>query len=878
MRVIVHVHFVRANRFCNFQCALFNVRYTGSLFRNIHPPFSPSTAQNANATSKAVTFEWSGKTVTFEWSGKAVTFEWSGKTATLHGQVKLQHYTVSHQKEQVNKIVYEYFYVEQKIYKVIDQADIRNLLQVDKKNGKGENGREEQGGVGSCLIGGKEKLYVDHPVDKQLNDNVRNEAFCEKLKNVVNKYICNYITNSKYFIHLCIFYIYNNEKKKFFELMKKFNMFCFSYEDLFILFYLLCRINYKDMHILRCMLHVFEIYYYKIDNTFSYSISNLLFHPHDNLHTAINSLPLFYKIKLINMDKCYYEKGHTLQRHGDAPFLEGTSLRGSSNQDGEVKNAHRGEHSEGSGEGSGERSGERSSEGSGEGRSDKSHSLGDAAKREEVERPHLQRIDESQPENILENMQDVDMEKYEKEISKDGIKFINLNIKKEKQKMKGREVKYEGLKLKSTLLSQVKNDVEKKEIRSFEIKEILTIFIHDSELANKNNYVKDFIHVLLKHFITHKDVMHCNILTLLIFMKNVNYYNDKRVNIAIEHLLKGYIPSMYSLSEKGIYNFINEKVTHLVNPSHFEKDNIQIGKKSQDILDFLYNQQYTYNFSLYNENDFAENKHEYVSHRIFKNYFFLISYMLRLPFLNFHIIKSYLNSFNIFLEILIMKKKHVKYIKISEVSFICTCFLKKKIIEKKLINNLFSILRCKITSFFPDPLQKGHVSTEVVVSGDNWPLPIDDILILLHFIYFYNLKFDDLYKYLLIICLNKLLHMSDAQQLMVFNCVEGMRKRKNSDYEKPLLDYFMYDQNVQFFLNRNKNIERESIGLIMCGLCCLNRWTDAEKYHRKNVSQWNKTKKVSRAIHNEGKGIGKGGVCKTAANEVIHDASSTHSV
>ncbi|SBS85339.1 conserved Plasmodium protein, unknown function [Plasmodium ovale] len=705
----------------------------------------------------------------------------------------------SHQKEQVNKIVYEYFYVEQKIYKVIDQADIRNLLQVDKKNVKGENSREGRGGVvGSCLIGGKEKLYVDHPVDKQLKDIIRNEVFCEKLKNIVDKYICNYITNSKYFIHLCIFYIYNNEKKKFFELMKKFNMFCFSYEDLFILFYLLCRINYKDMHIIRSILHVFEIYYYKIDNTFSYSISNLLFHPHDNLHTAINSLPLFYKIKLINIDKCYYEKGHTLQRHGDAPFLEDASLRGSSNQDGEDKNAHRGEHSEGSGEG----------------RSDKGDSLGYAAKHEEVEeRLHLQRIDESQPENILENMQDVDMEKYEKEISKDGIKFINLNIKKEKQKMKGREIKYEGLKLKSTLLSQIKNYVEKKEIRSFEIKEILTIFIHDNELANKNNYVKDFINALLKYFITHKGIMHSNILTLLIFMKNVNYYYDKRVNIAIEHLLMGYIGSMYSLSEKGIYNFINEKVTHLVNPSQIEKDKIQIGKKSQDILDFLYNQQYTYNFALYNENDFSENKHEYVSHRILKNYFFLISYMLRLPFLKFNIMKSYLNSFNIFLEILIKKKKHVKYIKISEISFICTCFLKKKIIEKKLINKLFSILCCKITSFSPDPLQKGHVSTEVV-SGDNWPLPIDDILILLHFIYFYNLKFDDLYKYLLIICLNKLLHMNDAQQLMVFNCVEGMRKRKNSDYEKPLLDYFMYDQNVQFFLNRNKNIERESMGFL----------------------------------------------------------------
>ncbi|EAA17758.1 hypothetical protein [Plasmodium yoelii yoelii] len=386
-----------------------------------------------------------------------------------------------HKTEQVNKIVYDYFYTDIKIYNVIDVPDIKKLIFRGENNTAtiptvtSHNVNDDilsKNEDGTCSINSGTKL-----IENNMNSNVNNDIFNEQLKHVISNYLCNYITSSKYFNHLCVFYIYNNEKEKFYELMKNFTNYCFGYEDLFILFYLICKINYKDNNIIRYMLKVFEIYYYKIDNTFSYNISNLLFYPYNNLYTAINNLPLFYKIKLINLDKCYYEKINK---------MKGTSMEKLVNFSQEnctvdrlVKRGNTNEETENGCD------------------IDKNENYEFSENNENNENLIFNKIDESTPGNVLENLQEVDMEAYEKRISKDSIKFINLNIKKEKKNIKTKEIKYEGLKLKSALITQIKTQVERKEISPFEAKEILSIFINDNKLAEKNYYMNGFYLIVL---------------------------------------------------------------------------------------------------------------------------------------------------------------------------------------------------------------------------------------------------------------------------------------------------------------------------------------------------------------------------------------------
>ncbi|CAD2108528.1 conserved Plasmodium protein, unknown function [Plasmodium vinckei] len=709
-----------------------------------------------------------------------------------------------HKTEQVNKIVYDYFYTDIKIYNVIDVPDIKKLMF------RGENStatiptitnhnvnddilnKSEQA---ICSINSGTKL-----VENNMNGNVNNDIFNEQLKYVVNNYLCNYITNSKYFNHLCIFYIYNNEKEKFYELMKKFTNYCFGYEDLFILFYLICKINYKDKDIIRYMLKVFEIYYYKIDNTFSYNISNLLFYPYDNLYTAINNLPLFYKIKLINLDKYYFEKINKLK--GDPVEKLADLSQENSAAKKLVKKNDTGEEAENSSD------------------IDKNEN---PEIFENNENTICNKIDESTTENVLENLQEVDMEAYEKRISKDSIKFINLNIKKEKKYIKTKEIKYEGLKLKSSLITQIKNQVERKEIDPFEAKEILSIFINDNKLAEKNYYMMDFINSIVNYFIeNNKNILRNNLLIFLVFLDNIKYYSNKKLNNKIEELLQEYIPSMPNINAKYIDDFVNEQV---IMPSYTNEQNEQNETTSNEnisILNLLYNQEYTYNFSLYDENKFYENKSQHIMNKIFKNYFFLICYILNLP-VKYHILKSYINLFDIFLDILKGHRNIYYSFEIGDISLICTFFLKKKIIDNKIVSNLFNILSYKIDELLlnipnqdinPNSNMSNNEKLNPLTKKNEYPLPLNDIVIFLHFINYYNLKYDKLCKQLIMICFNKYHHLNDTQQFIFFNSIEAMRKKNMMSDLKYILDYFMYDKNMQFFLNKNKHIQKESLGFL----------------------------------------------------------------
>ncbi|CRH00940.1 conserved Plasmodium protein, unknown function [Plasmodium relictum] len=700
----------------------------------------------------------------------------------------------THKKEQVNKIIFEYFYIEQKIHKIIDENEIRSLLILDKSNYN----------INGDISINKQKLNENFINEQKLEDNINNETFNENLKHIISKHISNYINSSKYFTHLCVFYIYNNEKKKFFELMKNFNNYCFGYEDLFILFYLICKINYKDMYVIRNILNVFEIYYYKINNSFSYSISNLFFYPYNNLYTAVNNLPLFYKIKLINVNK-HYKKNSILQSHISKSILEKKKENDSINEFEKERDTKRKSINN---------ENNISIEEKENGENFENIPNQNENVKIEEKRDFLRKVDETESENVLENLQDVDMEKYEKIISKNSVKFINLNIKNEKKNIQNKERKYEGLKLKSLLLLQIKNEVEKKRIDEnfLELKEVLTIFIYDKELAGKNYYIKDFVNFIINYFITHSNMLSTNVLTLLVFMQKTNYYYNKKLNSSIENILTNYIKSM-NLSEQDIYNFINKKIKSL-------QDNIKMENKENEknfnILDFLFDQQYTYNFILFEDNIFYENKFQYVTNKLLKNYFFLISYILRLPFLKLYILKSYLNSFNMFINIFINNKNIFSYFDIREISFICTCFLKRKIIEVEIINKLFILLDYKINNF-KKLLQKSDNSdikhNKCEEANENVPFHINDILIFLHFLYYYNLKFEDLYKNIIMMCFNNFHFLNNTQKLIFFNSVEGMKKRNNMN-EQLVLDYFMYDRNLQLFLNQNKNIQKDSLGFL----------------------------------------------------------------
>ncbi|ETB56753.1 hypothetical protein YYC_05140 [Plasmodium yoelii 17X] len=709
-----------------------------------------------------------------------------------------------HKTEQVNKIVYDYFYTDIKIYNVIDVPDIKKLIFRGENNTAtiptvtSHNVNDDilsKNEDGTCSINSGTKL-----IENNMNSNVNNDIFNEQLKHVISNYLCNYITSSKYFNHLCVFYIYNNEKEKFYELMKNFTNYCFGYEDLFILFYLICKINYKDNNIIRYMLKVFEIYYYKIDNTFSYNISNLLFYPYNNLYTAINNLPLFYKIKLINLDKCYYEKINK---------MKGTSMEKLVNFSQEnctvdklVKRSNTNEETENGCD------------------IDKNENYEFSENNENNENLIFNKIDESTPGNVLENLQEVDMEAYEKRISKDSIKFINLNIKKEKKNIKTKEIKYEGLKLKSALITQIKTQVERKEISPFEAKEILSIFINDNKLAEKNYYMMDFINSIVNYFIeNNKDILHNNLLIFLVFLDNIKYYTNKKLNNKIEELLQKYIPSMSNINAKYIDDFVNEQV---IMSSYKNGENETISNENRSILNLLYNQEYTYNFSLYDENKFYENKSQHIMNKILKNYFFLICYILNLP-LKYHIFKSYINLFDTLLDIFKDHRNIYYSFNICDISLICTFFLKKKIIDDKIVNKLFNILNYKIDELLlntsnQDISSNSNMSNneklKLITKKNEYPIPLNDIIIFLHFINFYNLKYDKLCKQLIMICFNKYHHLNDTQQFIFFNSIEAMKKKNIMSDLKYILDYFMYDKNMEFFLNRNKNIQKESLGLL----------------------------------------------------------------
>ncbi|CXI63441.1 conserved Plasmodium protein, unknown function [Plasmodium berghei] len=706
-----------------------------------------------------------------------------------------------HKTEQVNKIVYDYFYTDIKIYNVIDVPDIKKLMfrgenntanipTVTSHNVNDDIFSNNEDGTRPINIGTK-------LIENNMNDNINNDIFNEQLKHVINNYLCNYVTSSKYFNHLCVFYIYNNEKEKFYELMKNFTNYCFGYEDLFILFYLICKINYKNKDIIRYMLKVFENYYYKIDNTFSYNISNLLFYPYDNLYTAINNLPLFYKIKLINLDKYYFEKinkmkGSSMEKLLDFSQENSTvdKLEKRSNINEESKNSYdidKNENPEFS---------------------------------ENSENLIFNKIDESTPGNVLENLQEVDMEAYEKRISKDSIKFINLNIKKEKKNIKTKEIKYEGLKLKSSLITQIKTQIERKEINPFEAKEILSIFINDNKLAEKNYYMMDFINSIVNYFIgNNKDILHNNLLIFLVFLDNIKYYSNKKINNKIEELLQKYIPSMENINEKYVDDFVNEQV---IMSSYTNGQNDTILNENRSILNLLYNQEYTYNFSLYDENKFYENKSQHIMNKILKNYFFLICYILNLP-LKYHILKSYINLFGILLDIFKGHRNIYYSFDICDISLICTFFFKKKIIDDKIVNKLFNILNYKIDELLlntsnHDISSNSNMSNneklEPFTKKNECPLPLNDIVIFLYFINFYNLKYDKLCKQLIMICFNKYHHLNDTQKLIFFNSIEVMKKKNIMSDLKYILDYFMYEKNMEFFLNKNKNIQKESLGFL----------------------------------------------------------------
>ncbi|GAB67359.1 hypothetical protein PCYB_113790, partial [Plasmodium cynomolgi strain B] len=639
----------------------------------------------------------------------------------------------------------------------------------------------------------------------------------------LNDDLSGYINSSKFFIHLCAFYIHNDEKKKFLQLIKKVMNYTFGYEDLFILFYLMCRVNYKNMFILRKVLTVLEIYYFKIDNEFDYDLSKVLFAPHTNLHSAINNLPLIYKIKLVNMDRGSATGGDP--PHGEDSMVDNVK-RSDTTQEGDKEQMH--------------------------------SSVEEDSQRKDD--PMLQHINDAEAENVLENLQDVDMEQYEKEVSKDSVQFINLNVKKEKRKIKVREGKHQGLKLKGTLLTQIKNEVGKMmgesvhageadeaeeaneaeeadepngaiaateafvsggaevERNMFQMKEVLTIFIHDKELARKNLYIHDLIDDVVKYFVAQErtPLLRRNILTLLAFMDAQNYYTDKKLNRAVERALGGCIASMNEWSEQGIYDFINgvtkedrpgSGVFHSgVYPPH-------------DSLAFLYDQQYTYNFALYEEDAPYRNKFHHATNKLLKNFFFLISYMLRMPFLKFHILKSYLNSFNFFLDIFIKNENVCSSLDIAEISFICESFMRRKIVDLNITHKMLHLVRQavgKCEKFHQAQGNDPHMMNDAHVGGiiATSPIYLNDILSILHFLHFYNLTTDQLHLQLLVICLSNFLYLNDTQKFILFNCVEALRRRTPNQIRTNILNYFMYEKNLDIFLDRNQNVQRESLGLL----------------------------------------------------------------
>ncbi|EUD68511.1 hypothetical protein C922_00907 [Plasmodium inui San Antonio 1] len=692
-------------------------------------------------------------------------------------------------KEKLNKIVSDYFYVEKKIHKVIDP--------------RGGEAPGEANGKAAPLNSQENK-----PNEIEGLDYIKSrQTQAEQLTMPFSDDFFNYINSSKCFIHLCAFYIHNDEKKKFLQLIKKAIKYSFGYEDLFILFYLMCRVNYRDSYVLRKVLSVLEMYYFKIENDFSYDLSKVLFAPHTNLHSAINHLPLIYKVKLVNMD------------------------RGS--PDGNLSMADNATGSDTTQQG------------------DKEKKSSSVKEDPQGKQPMVQHINDAEAENVLENLQDVDMEQYEKEVSKDSVPFININVKREKRKIKVREGKHQGLKLKGTLLTQIKNEVGKmlgecvnvveadeaigtteaiEETKSFvakgtedernmfQMKEVLTIFIHDKELGRKNSYVQDLIGDVVKYFIAQErtPLLRRNMLTLLAFMDAQNYYTDKKLNRAVERALGGCIASMNEWSEQGIYDFIN-CVTKEEGPGRglFHSG---VHLPPHDALAFLYDQQYTYNFSLYEEDAPYRNKYHHATNKLLKNFFFLLSYMLRMPFLKFHILKSYLNSFNFFLDIFIKNENVCSSLDIAEISFLCESFLRRKIVDLSITHKILHLVRQAVGKCVKFDLARqndAHMMEDAHVGGiATCPIYLNDILSILHFLHFYNLTTEQLHSQLLVICLGNFLYLNDTQKFILFNCVEALRRRVPNQIRTHVLNYFMYEKNLDIFLARNKNVQRESLGLL----------------------------------------------------------------
>ncbi|SOV21702.1 conserved Plasmodium protein, unknown function [Plasmodium sp. DRC-Itaito] len=851
--------------------------------------------------------------------------------------IKKRFFFTNHDRAQVNKCIYEYFYFEEKIFNIIDHPDIKHLLHVDyKKNTKyntvkqdninSSNNNVSRDSICANNINKDTEMLLKNKKD-EFNFNLENEdneikdIICDKkfddnLKNVINNHICNYInSSSKYFTHLCIYYIYNNEKSRFVKLLQNFNNYCFSYEDLFILFYLICRINYKDTQIIHNMLQVFEIYYYKLDNFFSYKISNIFFSPHNDLHTAINNLPLVYKVKLINMDVYSVDPKERIKRlsnnitvhsketintyiaNNNNVVAEKSNHNSSNNNDNNNNNDN---YSNNNSNNIMNNNNSNSSEGknyeailnhNNVTNKDVAHTekiLNDSKLTnnniENVNNDYLEKIDENNAELELQNLEDVDMESYEKKISKDSVKYININTKKERQKIKSREGKYEGLKLRSALLTQIRNYIEEENInkdistyncisqnslhnitpdqnnnnknnnnnnnnsnfilhnnyidkKNFEIKELLTIFIHDKELAEKNHYIKDFIHIIINYFIMNKYMIHTNFILLILFMNKINYYNNKKLNKCVQDVLTRYIKSMH-LNEQDIYDFINNKkkksnsleskenVIQKSNEEHKTLTN-NILNEEYNILELLYNQQYTYNFILYDENNYYDDNFQYIAYKLLKNYFYLVSYIMTLPFIKWNILKSYINSFNMFINIFKENKNISSSLHISDISFICASFLKTKIMEHQLIHTLFNILNDHLDHYLIIQEKKNiyNETKEKHIQYAN-DLPnvepnINDILTFLHFLYFFKLsQYNDVLIKVLIISFKKFILLNDTQQLIFYNTIEGIRKNQNEQNNRKkinsILNYFNYDQNFNHFLKRNKNIQKQSLGMLFC--------------------------------------------------------------
>ncbi|KMZ85655.1 hypothetical protein PVMG_02117 [Plasmodium vivax Mauritania I] len=725
-------------------------------------------------------------------------------------------------RERLNKIVRDYFYVEQKMHNVIAP--------------RGGEAPAKAAGKAAPLKGAENKPREAEGAD-QLADQLT-EPICEDLGKYVN--------SGKGFTHLCALYIHNGEKKKFLQLMNKFVKYSFGYEDLFILFYLMCRVNYRDGPILRKVLSALEMDYFKLDSHFSYPLSKALFAPHTNLHTAINHLPLIYKVKLVNMDRGSRVGGDF--PHGETP-MEGKNIRSDTTQHGDEE--LRGSFVEG-------------------------HPQG--------KHPSVERVNDAEVQNVLENLQQVDMEQYEKEVSKDGVQFINLNVKRERRKIKLREGRHRGLKLKATLMTQIKDEVRKmvreggeaveaieaiesvgmtgangaieavgatgatgmtgltaacfapEERNAFQVKEVLTIFIHDKELARKNLYVQDLIEDVVKYLVApgRTPLLCRNMLTLLAFMEAQSYYADKKLNRAVERALGGFIPSMNEWSEQGVYDFINglargegigRGVLHggLIHGGAFHSDVIHgdlfHGDRFPNALAFLYDQQYTYNFALYEEDAPDRNKFHLATNKLLKNFLFLLSYMLRLPFLKFPIMKSYLNSFDFFLNIFIKNENVCTSLEIAEISFICESFVRRKIIDVSIAHKMLSLVRQAVGKCVKFHRAGEDDHPPLMGDADVWrvstyPIYLNDILSILHFLHFFNLPTDQLHAQLIVICLGNFIHLNDTQKFILFNCVEALRRRTPNQIRAHVLNYFMYEQNLDAFLARNRGVHRESLGLL----------------------------------------------------------------